>query len=98
MGLLKISKPTLYKLCKQKNLKPKRVGNRYRYTDHDLKLLTENVDTRSLEEKFSNLVNSVWFMLVQYSRELYGNEGEKKLKEIVSRTNIFFMNSTIFKE
>ncbi|MDD5649567.1 MAG: hypothetical protein PHF86_04005 [Candidatus Nanoarchaeia archaeon] len=79
-------------------MKPKRVGNRYRYTDHDLKLLTENVDTRSLEEKFSNLVNSVWFMLVQYSRELYGNEGEKKLKEIVSRTNIFFMNSTIFKE
>lgn len=98
MGILKISKPTLYKLCKQKKLKPNMIGNRYKFTEYDLKILAENTDIRGLEQKFSDLVKNVWFILNHYAKDLYGNSGEKKLKEIISKSNFFFMNSTKFKE
>lgn len=102
LELLKISKPTLYKLCKAKCIKPKTIGNHYRYTDEDLrKLLSdEGIDTRNPEEKFENLVNNIWFMLVQYAKQLYGKEAENKLKTLLEKQQprIFFMNTTFIKE
>jgi excisionase family DNA binding protein len=97
MGLLKISKPTLYKLCRQKNLCPKKVGTHYRYSDQDVKRLLDT-EIKSAEERFSNLVNSVWFIMVNYAIELYGKEGENKLKQMICKSNIFFMNTTSLKE
>lgn len=102
IDILKISKPTLYKLCKSKCIKPKTIGRHYRYTDVDLRRLLsdEGIDTRDIEVKFENLVNNIWFMLVQYSKQLYGKDAENKLKEIIAgqKERIFFMNKTTFRE
>lgn len=101
LKLLKISKPTLYKLCKQKGIKPKTVGGHYRYTDADLKkiLTSQGVDTRNIESKFVDLVNDIWLTLVEFSNQIWDN-GEEKLKEILikNKSDIFIMNVTNFKE
>ena len=98
---LGISKPTLYKLLKQKNIKPKTVGGHYRYTDEDIKKLlsSQGIDTRDIETKFVNLVNDVWFSLVEFSNQIWDN-GEERLKEILlkNKENIFIMNISTFKE
>jgi excisionase family DNA binding protein len=101
LKLLGISKPTLYKLCKQKGIKPKTIGGHYRYSDADLKklLTSQGIDTRDLETKFVSLVNDVWFVLVEFSNQLW-EDGEDKLKEILmkNKENIFIMNISTFKE
>lgn len=101
LKLLKISKPTLYKLCKQKGIKPKTVGGHYRYTDTDLKkiLTSQGIDTRNIESKFVDLVNDIWLTLVEFSNQIWDN-GEEKLKEILikNKSDIFIMNVTNFKE
>jgi len=101
LKLLKISKPTLYKLCREKGIKPNLIGRRYRYTEFDLKRLLSNqgIDTRDLETKFVGLVNSIWLILVEYANCLWEN-GEDKLKEIMikNKDNVFFMNTTTFRE
>jgi len=97
---LKISKPTLYKLCKQKNVNPTRAGNHYRYTDKDINnLLSQELDDRKIDEKFVGLVNDIWLMLVEFSNEIW-SDGEIKLKEILLRNkeNIFILNVSTFKE
>lgn len=102
LEILKISKPTFYKLCKNKGIEPKIVGSHYRYTDLDLeKLLSDiGVDTRSQEKKFESLVNNIWFILVQYAKNLYGKEAEIKLRNIIEgqKDSIFILNTTNFKE
>jgi len=102
LEILKISKPTFYKLCKNKGIKPKIVGSHYRYTDFDLeKLLSEaGIDTRSQEKKFETLVNNVWFVLVQYAKSLYGKNAEIELRKIIQsqKDSIFILNATNFKE
>lgn len=101
LKLLGISKPTLYKLCKHKGIKPKTVGGHYRYSELDIKKLlsSEGIDTRNLEEKFVSLVNDVWYVLVEFSNQMWSN-GEEKLKEILmkNKDNIFIMNLSTFKE
>jgi excisionase family DNA binding protein len=101
LKLLGISKPTLYKLCKQKGIKSKTIGGHYRYSDADLKklLTSQGVDTRDLETKFVSLVNDVWFVLVEFSNQLW-EDGEDKLKKILmkNKENIFIMNISTFKE
>jgi excisionase family DNA binding protein len=101
LKLLKISKPTLYKLCKKKGIRPKTVGGHYRYSETDLKklLTSQGIDTRDIESKFVELVNDVWFVLVQFSNQLW-DEGEDKLREILlkNKSNIFLMNISTFKE
>jgi excisionase family DNA binding protein len=59
LKLLHISKPTLYKLCKQKGIFPKKVGAHYRYTEADIQklLFSEGADIRDLETKFVDLSN-----------------------------------------
>lgn len=102
LEILKISKPTFYKLCKNKGIKPKIVGSHYRYTDFDLERLLSDfgVDTRSQEKKFEGLVNNIWFMLVQYAKSLYGKDAETKLRKIIEnqKDSIFVLNTTNFKE
>lgn len=101
LKLLKISKPTLYKLCKQKGIKPRTVGGHYRYTDLDLKkiLTSQGIDARNIDAKFVDLVNELWFVLVEFSNQIW-EDGEDKLKEILlrNRSNIFLMNISTFKE
>lgn len=98
---LGISKPTLYKLCKKKGILPKTIGGHYRFSDNDIKKLlsSEGIDTRDIEEKFVSLVNDVWFVLVEFSNQVWSN-GEEKLKEILmkNKDNIFIMNLSTFKE
>ena len=97
---LNISKPTLYKLCKQKDVKPIRAGNHYRYTDKDIKnLLSQELDDTKIDEKFVSLVNDIWLMLVEFSNEIW-DDGETRLKEILLRNkeNIFILNVSTFKE
>lgn len=102
LEILKISKPTFYKLCKNKGIVPKSVGCHYRYTDLDLERLLSDVgiDTRSQEKKFESLVNNIWFMLVQYAKSLYGKDAEIKLRKIIEeqKDSIFILNATNFKE
>ena len=98
---LSISKPTLYKLCKKKSIEPLRIGNHYRYTDIDLKkLLSQEFDDRKIDDKFVSLVNDVWLTLVEFSNEIWKDQGETKLKEILLRNkeNIFILNVSTFKE
>lgn len=101
LKLLNISKPTLYKLLKQKGIKPKTVGKHYRYSEDDIKklLTSQGIDTRDIETKFVNLVNDIWNMLVEFSNQIW-NDGEEKLKEIMinNKENIFIMNISTFKE
>jgi len=101
LKILKISKPTLYKLCKQKGIKPKTIGKHYRYSDSEIKMLlsSEGIDTRDLELKFVDLVNDVWNVLIEFSNQIWEN-GEEKLKEIMikNRQNIFVLNISTFKE
>jgi hypothetical protein len=100
LKILNISKPTLYKLCKQRNVNPKTVGRHYRYTEFDLRklLVNEHISEKDLETKFVSLVNDVWLTLVEFSNFLW-TDGEEKLRKIMlrNRKNIFFMNITTFK-
>lgn len=102
LKLLNISKPTLYKLCKTRGIVPKRIGRNYRYSEDDLKLLLKygEIDIRSVEDKFVSTINDVWFVLIKFAGELWGNEGESKLKEILlkNRQNIFILNVSNFEE
>lgn len=99
---LGISKPTLYKICKQKGLKPQLVGKHYRYTDENLKqiLSDSGYDTRKIEDKFVEFTNDIWFILVKFANEIWSENGEEKLKEIMlkNKENLFIMNISKFKE
>ena len=101
LKLLKISKPTLYKLCKKNGVKPQKVGGHYRYSEVDLKKLMtkQGVDPKDIEQRFVELVNDIWFVLVEFSNRIW-DDGETKLKEILSKNkeNVFFMNISKFKE
>jgi len=100
---LNISRPTLYKLCKDKRIRPSSTpGGNYRYSDEDLKRLLEiyNIDTRDVEDKFVNAINEVWIIFKKMAEELWGiGEGERKLREILenNKSDIFLLNSTSFK-
>lgn len=101
LKLLHISKPTLYKLCKQKKIFPQKVGAHYRYTETDIKKLlsSQGIDTRDIEAKFVDLTNEIWNVLIQFSNQIW-DDGEDKLKEILlkNKENIFLLNITNFKE
>jgi len=100
--ILSISKPTLYKLCKSKNINPQRTaGGNYRFSDYDVKkLLNQNEDEINIEKQFINTVNDVWFILKKLAEEIWGIEGEEKLKDILRKNQkeIFILNVSNFKE
>lgn len=101
LELLSISKPTLYKLCKKKGVAPKKICNHYRFSDLDIiKLTNQSLDTRDKRIKFECLVNDILNLLSQFSKQLYGKQGETKLHEILLRqkNSVFVMNMTHFKE
>ena len=99
--LLNVSRPTLYKLCKDKGIEPnKTAGGNYRFTEIQIKkLLNQNLDTRNIEEKFVNAVNDVWIIFKKLAEDIWGLEGEKKLIEILEKNkqDIFLLNLSDFK-
>ena len=100
--ILQVSRPTLYKLCKERNVKPKKTsGGNYRFTELDLKRLMgdEKIDDRNIEEKFVELVNDNWLLMKQFAEEIWGIEsGQKKLKRILekNKNDIFILNISTF--
>ena len=101
VDILNISRPTLYKLCKNKGLIPKKTaGGNYRFTQDDLRILMGNkVDDRNIEDKFVNAVNDVWLIMKKFAEDIWGIEkGEKKLIELLqnNRKDIFILNITNF--
>ena len=100
--LLNISRPTLYKLCKVKGIKPKKtVGGNYRFSDNDIRrLINKTIDENDIEEKFVNAVNDVWMIFKGFAEEIWGLEkGETRLKEILrnNKEDIFIINISNFK-
>ena len=101
--ILNISRPTLYKFCKKKGIKPKKTpGGNYRYTELDLKTLLDDqgVDSRNVEEKLVNTINDVWIILKKLAEEVWGEQGERKLVELIekNKNDIFILNLSTFKE
>lgn len=99
--ILNVSKPTLYKICKNKGIKPQRTtGGNYRFSDLDLKKILDSDEINlDIEQKFVKTVNDIWFMLKGLAEEIWGIEkGEKKLRRILEKhkDNIFILNMTKF--
>lgn len=97
---LNVSRPTLYKLCKEKGIRLKKTaGGNYRFSEEDLQKLIdeEKVDARGVEEKFVDTVNDVWLVLKKLAIEIWGIEdGERKLVEVLKKNkkDIFLLNVT----
>jgi hypothetical protein len=101
--IINVSKPTLYKLCKQKCVIPQKTsGGHSRYSDQDIKkLLGENGLNKNIDQKFVETVNDVWFILKKLSEDIWGiGKGEQKLIDIIqkNRNDIFILNLSVFKE
>ena len=99
--ILNISKPTLYKLCKEKNINPRKTaGGNYRFSEIDLRQLLGESEVKNIEQSFVKVVNDVWLILKNMAEEIWGVEGEKRLIEILKKNkdNIFILNKSIFKE
>ena len=98
---LNVSRPTLYKLCKQKKIFPKKtVGGNYRYSEIDfINLLNDfELDDKNIEDKFIKLSKDIWLILTEFSKTIWGNEiGEERLRDIVQNNNLFIMNVSQFK-
>lgn len=101
LRLCNISKPTLYKICKAKNIKVGRtIGGNYRYSEKDVQaILGENIDTQSVERRFISTINDVWEVLTNMATEIWGKQGEQKLKDILNKNKneIFLLNISEFK-
>ena len=101
--ILNISRPTLYKLCKSRNIKPQQtIGGNYRFSEYDIKkLLNKDEQQINLEKQFVNIVNDIWFILRKFADDIWGlKEGEKRLIEILRKNQdeIFILNMSNFKE
>jgi len=101
LKILNISKPTLYKICKEKQIVPKKtIGGHCRYSDEDVKrLLDDKINSKDIETKFIETVNDVWFILKKLSEEIWGIEkGQEKLIEILQKNkeDIFILNLSNF--
>ncbi len=98
---LNISRPTLYKLCKQKKIFPKKTpGGNHRYSEIDfINLLNDfEIDDKNIEDKFIKMTKDIWLVLTEFSKTIWGNDfGEQKLKEIVQKNELFIMNVSRFK-
>lgn len=98
---INVSRPTLYKLCKNKGVKPHRTaGGNYRFTEVQVKkLLNQKLDPRDIDEKFVNAVNDVWVIFKKLAEDIWGLEGEEKLIEILenNKQDIFLLNLSNFK-
>jgi excisionase family DNA binding protein len=99
LKLLNVSKPTLYKLLKQKQITAKKtVGGHRRYSEDDLKRLLNDQNGKSIETKFVDAVNDVWIILKKLSEDIWGIEGQDKLTEILlkNKKEIFILNISKF--
>ena len=98
---LHISRPTLYKLCKQKKIFPKQTaGGNYRYSELDfINLLNDfEIDNKNIEDKFIKMTKDIWIVLTEFSKTIWGNEfGENKLKDIIKKSDLFIMNVSTFR-
>lgn len=97
---LNISKPTLYKLCRDKNVRPfKTVGGHNRYSNEDLeKLLERKIDNENVDEKFDALVEDVLSVLGRFAYETWGEKGQSRLLDIIEKKkNNFITNISTFK-
>ena len=91
--ILNVSRPTLYKICSKKGIKPIIIGKKFRYTEIDLKKLLDEENNLNIEQKISD----VFFILRQIGEEIWGkDQAEKKLMEIL-KENHFCLNKTVFK-
>lgn len=100
LEILKISKPTLYKLCKQKNIKPKTISGHFRFSDEDLSILvSDNKKEYDDKKEFEGLVEEIMFVLNKFSKKIYGIKGEDILKTMILKTRMkkFILNKTVFK-
>jgi len=101
LKILNVSKPTLYKLCKDRKIVAKKtVGGHCRYSDEDVKeLLGDQINSKDIETKFIETVNDVWLILKKLSEEIWGMEkGQEKLIEILQKNkqDIFILNLSNF--
>jgi len=101
--ILNVSRPTLYKLCKERSVHPKKTSGNFRFSETDLKkILQENgKDLRDVEERFLDLVKDTWLIMRQMAKEVWGvNEGEKKLVDFLQKNkdDLFILNVSSLKE
>jgi excisionase family DNA binding protein len=93
--LLSLSRPTIYKICKAKNIEiEKTIGGSYRFSEIDLKRIIESREnTESVERRFSNMIEDVMIMLNAMAKEIYGEEAEQKLKDLImnNKQEIFIL-------
>lgn len=102
LKFLNISKPTLYRICKKKKIKPqKTAGGNYRFSEQDLNRIFDNECFEiDIEKKFVKTSRDIWLMLKGLAEEIWGIEnGEQKLKTILEKNkDIFILNESNFKE